>query len=488
MLAKIWPRLLLSIALLASLSGAALDEPQSERPKLPRYFTSLDPISAGVYDIKAEPVGRVFDARSAMNEKGWELLAKYFPGLGTFSDEAERRVNPQDLDDHRFYAHFATEDPGRSPIPLLSMIVSLSPSDVSARLRPLQDQILPSIKLDDYSAWKLDDLRAALDKLTQEQTNLKGVKCRAPRRQLSFAQTVQVYAMTVALLRKDTRWTEWAQKAKAQHHTVPPMPEMDDFANRLMYQLPRIVADGETSTLLLYRPGDIEQPITKGEFEERADVVTIKRSGTTFAVEQFPVYFTADQKEWNPSWIQPKDEAQDTTLMARKYEYDWTRFDGPYLWYRRDQFNGPVVYKATVRFQRDGLEIEADRFVSRRGGVMRVRRDPQYDPAKMAALTPGADSLANLLSVDYPDLELAQPMPKPHRATLEYFFYKSDGREMLRYQTSATTSTSRLYPPMDTPQGPPGTGQAAEASKSSSDATVLVPAKATDATPAGLRK
>ena len=97
-------------------------------------------------------------------------------------------------------------------------------------------------------------------------------------------------------------------------------------------------------SLLLYLPASIDEPLARGEFEERADVAVIKRTSTTFEVEQFPVYLTVDQKDWNPSWIEQPDVVSDTTLVARKYEHDWTRLDSPYLWPRPDQLNGEVVY------------------------------------------------------------------------------------------------------------------------------------------------
>jgi hypothetical protein len=436
-----------SVVLLSTISALGLDDTSKrERPQLPRYFTALDPISAGVYDLKAEPVARILEAVRVMNLRGWETIRIYFPALGTFSEDAEPRVSPHDMDDRRFFARFANEDPGRSPMPLVSMILSLSPAEVSGQLASLQEELLRATKLENYDNWKQDELRAEIEKLTQQQTTVRGVKYRAPKRQLTFQQSVQLYAMSISLLRKDTRWVVWAQKVKAQGHTIPSMPEMDDLANRLMHQLPVTVKDGETAALLLYRPSDVDQPVTKGEFEERADIVTIKREGTTFVVEQFPVYFTADQKEWNPSWITPKDDLRDSTLMARKYEYGWTRFDGPYLWFRNDQLNGTVIYKAAVRFQSAGLVIEGDRFVSRRGGVMRVRRDPQYDPARMVSLAPGADLPANLLSVELVDLELAKPIPRLDHTNLEYFFYQTEGRQLLLYQTSPTSFSSSLYP------------------------------------------
>jgi len=49
------------------------------------------------------------------------------------------------------------------------------------------------------------------------------------------------------------------------------------------------------------------------------------------------VYLTVDQKEWNPSWIELADLVSDTSLVARKYEHDWTRLGGPYLWFRPER-------------------------------------------------------------------------------------------------------------------------------------------------------
>ena len=67
------------------------------------------------------------------------------------------------------------------------------------------------------------------------------------------------------------------------------------------------------------------------------------------------MYLTADRKEWDASWIEPSDLANDTSLVARKYEHDWTRLEGPFLWFRPDQLNGEVLYRATVKFQADEL-------------------------------------------------------------------------------------------------------------------------------------
>ncbi len=84
----------------------------------------------------------------------------------------------------------------------------------------------------------------------------------------------------------------------------------------------------------------------------------------------------------------------DTSLIARKYEHDWTRLDGPYLWFRPDQLNGEVVYRATVKFQAAEIVIEAERNIERRGAVKRVRRPADYDPRKMTAFNPDVDATA----------------------------------------------------------------------------------------------
>ena len=137
---------------------------------------------------------------------------------------------------------------------------------------------------------------------------------------------------------------------------------MHDFANRLKHQAPIIIPPGATRGFILYRPGwDIGQPISKSEYEERADIMLVKRKGTTFEAEQFPVYFTNDQKTWSPDWIGPQDELKDTTLLGRKFELQWTRFDGPYLWYRKDQLNGEVTYRSTVKFEKDDISFTSER-------------------------------------------------------------------------------------------------------------------------------
>jgi len=114
------------------------------------------------------------------------------------------------------------------------------------------------------------------------QASGKGVKYRAAKNTLSLKQTVRLYAMTVALLTKDPKWPQWAASAKKLGYALPPPPDMTDFSSRLRHQLSVTIPPGATRGMLLYRPGwDIAQPLSKDEYEERADVVLITRSGTT---------------------------------------------------------------------------------------------------------------------------------------------------------------------------------------------------------------
>jgi hypothetical protein len=380
-----------------------------DRPTLPNRMLGPHREDIDAYDSKAEPVARVIEGLMRVNQTGWELIHKYFPTLGTSLAGPEKKVHPEDPADRRFFASFVNEDPALSPMPLLCMVWSLPESQLSGPLKNLHNELVPTMALEDYSTWKLDDLRKAVDKLTVPATTPKGVKYRTPKTSLSsmpllppyagvdpsravvsktalsFKQALQLYAMTVALVRIETKWADKAD---------PPPPDMVDFTNRLRHQLPLHIADGEKATLLLYLPADIDEPLAAGEFQERADVVVMKRKGTTFEVEQFPVYPTVDQKEWNPSWIEPRDEINDTSLVARKYEHDWTRLDGPFLWFRPDQLNGEVLYRATVKFQAAEIVIEAERNTERRGAVKRADRPSDYDPAKMTAFNPAVDAAA----------------------------------------------------------------------------------------------
>jgi hypothetical protein len=380
-----------------------------DRPKLPYSMLGLHREDIDAYDSKAEPVARVTEALLRVNQTGWELIHKYFPTLGTSPVGAEKKVHPEDPADRRFFASYANEDPSLNPMPLLCMIWSLPESQLSGPLKNLHDELVPTMALEDYPTWKLDELRKAVDKLTVPATTVKGVKYRTPKTSLlftpllppnagidpsmavvskmalSFRQALHLYAMTLALVRMETKWADKADS---------PPPNMVDFTNRLKRQLPVQIPDGETATLFLYLPAGIGQPIAKGEKEERADVVVMKRKGTAFEVEQFPVYLTADRKEWDPSWIELADEVNDSSLIARKYEHDWTRLDGPFLWFRPDQLNGEVVYRATVKFQPGEIMIEAERSIEHRGAVKRADRPSDYDPGKMTAFSPGVDTPA----------------------------------------------------------------------------------------------
>jgi hypothetical protein len=369
----------------SSWGAAAQKKKNPDRPTLPYVMLGPRRDDIDAYDSKAEPVARVSEALLKVDQTGWDLIHKYYPTLGTSREGPERRVHPDDPADRRFLASHANEDPNFSPVPLLCMVGSLPESQVSGPLKNLHDELVPAMAQEDYSTWKLDALRNAVDKLTDATATRKGVKYRTPKRRLSFKQALQLYAMTLALVRMETKWADKADS---------PPPDMIDFTNRLRHQLPRQISDGETATLFLYLPASIDEPLARGEFEERADVVVIKRKGTTFETEQFPVYLTVDQKEWNPSWIEFADLMNDTSLVARKYEHDWTRLDGPYLWFRPDQLNGEVVYRATVKFEAAEIVIEAERSIERRRAVKRADRPADYDPAKMTAFNPDLDAAA----------------------------------------------------------------------------------------------
>ena len=351
------------------------------------------------YDSKSEPVAQATAALVAMNNAGWTVIRKYFPQLGNVSAGPERRVDPGKQTDNRFFAAYATEDVAFSPIPLLCMVWSLPEPELSGRLKAFHEEIAPAMVVEDYSTWTLDDLRKSIDSMTNPAKTVQGTKYRTPKSNLSFQQALRLYVMTLALLKAETKWTG---------KTDSPPPDMNDFTNRLRQQLPRPIGDGETTAFFLYRPGVVNHPLSKDEFEERADVVWITRKGTTFEVEQFPVYLTEEQKEWSPAWIQPEDEQNDTTLIARKFEHDWTRLDGPFLWFRGDQFNGQVTYQATVELNANEIVIEAERMIESRGAVKRVRRPPDYDPKLMTAFQAAVDtpaSSSDALSIDPPRIE-----------------------------------------------------------------------------------
>lgn len=440
--------LLVCLAVLAR-PVVASQKKNPDRPVLPYGYLDVDPVAAAAYDTKGEPVARVMSSLDMMNRKGWETIEKYYPALG-IPPEHETPVDPRDPGNHRFFAQLVSEDPGRSPTPLIMMICSLKPSEVSGPLKSLREELIEATVVPDYLAWKLDDLRKSTDALTQTRTNMTGVKYRSPKYDLSYIQSVQLFAMTVALLRKETKYKEWEQSVNKKGYHDLDLPNLDDFTSRLMHQLPRTIADGEKARFFLYRPGYFQQPVAKGEFEERADVVSITRKGSTFTLEQFPVYLTTDQKSWNPAWIEPRDEVKDTTLMARKFEYGWTRFDGPYLWYLRDQYVGRVMYRCEVRFSADGIVLEGERFVAARGEIMKVSRDPNYDPRNMRAFEPGVDAKMDPLQLDW--LELAgTELLRTRPSHVQEMFYRVGQRELLNLQTGPNAFTSALYPPQAVP-------------------------------------
>lgn len=458
----------LILGLLAgSLWGVPAHKKQNpDRPTLPYSMLGLHREDIDAYDSKAEPVARVSEALLSVDQTGWGLIHKYYPTLGTSHEGPEKKVHPEDPADRRFFASYANEDPAFSPMPLLCMIWSLPESQLSGPLKNLHDELMPAMALEDYSVWKLDELRKAVDKLTDATATAKGVKYRTPKRRLSFKQALQLHAMTLALVRMETKWADKADS---------PPPDMVDFSNRLRHQLPLLISDGETATLLLYFPAGIDEPLAKGEFEERADVVVIKRKGTTFEAEQFSAYLTVDQKEWNPSWIEPADYVSDTSLVARKYEHDWTRLDGPYLWFRPDQLNGEVVYRATVKFQAAEIVIEAERSIARRRAVKRADRPADYDPAKMTAFNPDVDAAAvppDPLSVEPAAIAeqfngLKWPVPyfsNAFRAWCAYGRWTSgrtaDGRTWVFVDADAPRKGapgSSAPPPAGIPQSPPAT-------------------------------
>jgi hypothetical protein len=440
-----------SLVVCASISWASSQKPaNSDRPQVPFGLTGLSPMQVGVYDSKAQPVAAVLGALTTMNLKGWQTIMRYYPELGVESDKPRKSVNPRDPEDRRFYAAYPNEDPGRSPMPLVAMICALDAKDVSGPLLDLRNELLDATQLPDYPAWTLEQLTKAIHNLTVERTTEKGVKYWAPKPTLTFKQAVQLYAMTVAFLTKDKKWTVWRETGKKLGYSFSSPPDMADFANRLRQQLPILIPPGATRGLLLYRPGwDIAQPRSKEEYEERADVVLIKRSGATFHVEQFPIYLTVDQKAWNPSWITAEDEVKDTTLLARKVEELWTRFDGPYLWYKSDQLNGEDIYKATVKFQKGEILIEAERFVPSRGSVFRTARDPLYDPLNMKRFEAGVERPDEPLTVDLPDLDMWQPFWRQLSRDINETCYRHDDRQLFWYKTGADSWTSSVFPRQD---------------------------------------
>ena len=417
-----WRRLIslgaLAVSLLACpvFGRASPKDEDLNRPKLPYRMIEPRQQDIDAYDSKAEPVANATAALQAVNKTGWEVIRKYFPALGPLLGGLEKRgtagnlgpaLNGRDSVEpsppfgtsNRFRAGYVNEDPAFSPIPLLCIVWSLPGGQLSGRLKSLHDEIAPAMKLDDYSAWKLQELRKAVDDLTTRAKTAQAVKYRTPKPNVSFSQALRLYAMTLALIRLETKWADKAD--------LPP-PDTVDFTNRLLHQLPRQVPDGGSTSFFLYRPNVLNQPLSKEEFEERADVVALSRKGMTIEVEQFPVYLTENQREWSPSWIQPADLANDSTLPARKFDHDWTRLDGPYLWYRGDLLAGETIYRATVNLHSDYIIIDAERTIERRGEVKREQRPRDYDPALMSSFNPGIDAPAGpaeALTIDPPSIE-----------------------------------------------------------------------------------
>jgi hypothetical protein len=99
-------------------------------------------------------------------------------------------VNRSDQEDQRFYAAFANEDPGRSPIPLISMIGSLEASDATDRLGLLRAELLEAMVVEDYLMWTFERLLQSTRAKTQKQITGKGVRYRAPKKALSFQELV----------------------------------------------------------------------------------------------------------------------------------------------------------------------------------------------------------------------------------------------------------------------------------------------------------
>ncbi len=421
-----------------------------KRPELPWGVTALNPIQIGAYESKAQAPTEALAALNEMTLRGWEVIWKYFPQLGVKSEEGQTSINPRDATDLRFYAAFANEDPGRSPIPLISMICSLEPGDASGRLAALRDELLADTKLDDYASQSLQRLREGVREMTLEATTVKGVKYRVPRKTLTFREALRLYAMTVELIARDDKWEKWQREMTKIGYGVPVLPDWQDLSKRLSHQLPVIIPPGSTRGFLLYRPGwDIARPISKLEYEERMDVVRVTRTGAIFRVEQFPIYLNNDEATWNPSWVEERDEEKDSTLMGRKFGEQWTRFDGPFLWPKRDQWNGEDIYRATVEFKSDTIEIKGERFVARRGAVVKTTRDLNYDPLKMKRFDGGEELPPESLTVDWLDLPDLTPIWEMAGKGIDEFLYAPGNRQLLWYKTGEGAWSSAVMPRSD---------------------------------------
>lgn len=375
-----------SLLLLSSSFALAIDG-GAGRPTLPHKLSAPKPDDLDAYNNKAVPVANVTAALASVNFTGWKLLRKYFPALGTDSEAAKAKGHSAHSIAPEFFANYLSEDAMRSPVPLLSAIWSIPESQLSGSLKRLHEELQAAMLDEDYSKWSEFLLSEGVYELTYPARTVQGVEHRIPRTNLSFGEAVRLYAMMVALIR-----TEGAGPQTSEAHAA----DMDDFANRLSHQLPQAIPDHGTAAFFLYHPGMATQPVSKEEYEERADVVRITRKGTVFDVEQFPVFLTTDQEHWSPPWIEPEDDIDDTTLMARKVEHYWTRLDGPYLLFRPDQLDGRVVYRATAKIEGDKIVIQAERDIQSRRAVKRAKRPRDYNPLLMKPFVPGHDTPVRL--------------------------------------------------------------------------------------------
>ena len=164
------------LLLLSAPSARAQKSNNQDRPQVPFGFTGLNTVQIAAYNRKAQPVAEAVQALNVMNQKGWQTIRKYYPMLGTESEKASEKVNPQDPEDRRFFAVRSTDNPGRSPMPLVVMVCSLDVSDVSGNLKLLHNEVREATSFEDFSGWPPERLHRAINELTQQQTTGKGVK------------------------------------------------------------------------------------------------------------------------------------------------------------------------------------------------------------------------------------------------------------------------------------------------------------------------
>ena len=233
---------LVPVLLLATVWGAPAQKKQNpDRPSLAYNMLGLHRENIDAYDSKGEPVARVTEALLAMNKTGWDLVHEYIPTIGVTSVGAARRVHPEDPADRRFFGGYVNDDPTLSPMPLLCMVWSLPGSQLSGPLKTLHDELVLIMPLEDYSTWQLDELRKLVDRLTVPASTNKGVKYRTPKTSvvsmphspsssaaepgaaslskvaLSFRQALQLYAMTLALVRDGNQVGRQSGFAAAGH-------------------------------------------------------------------------------------------------------------------------------------------------------------------------------------------------------------------------------------------------------------------------------